>query len=562
MARTHLLIVGGGTAGWMTAALCARFFGDRHDITLVESSRLGPIGVGEGTTPVLRAFFDALHIAESEWMPACNATYKLGIAFDRWSGTPGFTNYFHPFFTRIDRDHLKALIFNSTLRRARQLRVHAHPDVFFYAGYLARNRRSPIPPDSLPFDVHYGYHFDAVLMGRFLRSRAEALGVRWMDALIEDVRLAEDGAIEAVVAGDGRRFEADFFIDCTGFEALLIGQRLKAGWVDKSHVLFNDRAVTLLTPGEENPSCHTQSTAMKHGWTWRIPLQNRIGNGYVYSSKHCDGPAAEAELRAHLGETGNGSAEAGHLEWRIGRRARHWIGNCAAVGLSQGFVEPLEATALALIVNTASRFLKAYREGNYSEEDIRAFNATENDAFDTVLDFLAVHYLSNTRTDTRYWRDNRENQRAMSANLTSLFRCWFGGEDLTAELVRLGMNRYVAVSSWYCIFSGTGMFPRESELVDADESLRGKVPVEVIRVLLERSSLRHESHAEALKRLEAPGARERRPAGPRPSAADLAAMGLGLAPLLFGETAGRPRGGQSRFGTPERLPAELRDGGK
>lgn len=496
--KPKILIIGGGSAGWMSAALLSKTLGDTVEITLVESSQIGTVGVGEGSTPKICALFDALGIDESEWMPTCNATYKAGIRFQNWSVHPGYESYFHGFYSHFDRDHIKALKYNSVLRRARY-DVHAHPDLFLYNSYLAERQLSPVPPESFPFDVQYAYHFDAALLGEFLKQWSMKRGVGWRDCRIKGARRDDRGAIAAVVSEDGECITADIFVDCSGFGAFLIEKELGAEHISYGDSLFNDAAVAIASPPIDNPHPMTTATTMNAGWAWHIPLQSRTGNGYVYSTRYLDADAAEAELRAHIGTKGD-DTEARHLPMRVGRLNKPWIENCVAVGLSQGFIEPLEATGLALAQFTLTRFVHYYLEQGCTEEARSAFNAEISAAFDGVRDFVAAHFLTASRDDTDYWRDVRANRQSISANLQAVFDAWRSGEDLEQILQSRRMTEYFSLHSWYYLLSGKGIYPYQGMLAAEQDMLR-RVPTDYISDFLERCTLNHQTHGERLAKL-------------------------------------------------------------
>lgn len=529
MASRRILIVGGGTAGWMTALLFQRAF-DHFPITLVESSAVGTIGVGEGSTPALKAFMDAVGLAERDWMPACRATFKSGIAFRNWSTREGFGEYFHPFFSHFDRDHIKALAFNAQRRRAFR-NVHAHPNAFAYSHYLAERKLCPITPYSFPFEVQYGFHFNAGLLGRFLKDRAIERGVICRDVHVTDVVLDAQGDISHLVAGDGEELHADFFVDCSGLKSLITGEALGTPRVSYAQALFNDRAVTLPTPVEDEVSTRTLATALDNGWTWKIPLQDRVGNGYVYSSRYCSPDEAEAELRAHLG-VGPADGEATHLEFRVGRAQSVWNRNSLAVGLSQGFLEPLEATALALVQLTIARFVRHYTAGGFSNRFADRLNREIADAFDSVKDYLHTHFLTSDREDTKYWRDCRRNSGAVSARLKRIFEVWFANGNLAQALEDTGLDRHYKINSWIYILSGMGIFPPAGDLEPADPRDLERVPMAAIADFLERCSLNHIPQREALESMRAgrePLADERKtPAAEDEALATLPGLDFGL----------------------------------
>src|SRR6266513_1811805 len=369
----RIVIVGGGTAGWMAAMILANSLIPKGvEISVLESPMVGIIGVGEGSTPWLRGFFDSLGIEESEWMPECNATYKCGITFDGWSTKPGFESYFHPFASMLDNLTMKQFVHNVEAR-INGAKVHAHPDRFFIAARLAAEHRAPKARDSFPFDIWHGYHFDAVLLGRFLHKKSLERGVRYQSCHVTHATLDAQGAIASVATQEGETIAADFFVDCSGFAGLLIDKALHTPYVSFAGNLFNDAAVAIPSPiGASIPS-ETVSIAMKHGWAWRIPLTSRYGNGYVYSSRFCSADDAERELREGLGML-DSDTPARHLKMKIGRVTKHWNKNCLAVGLAQGFIEPLEATALLFIQRTVTGFVEFLEAGDLSEAAHERFN--------------------------------------------------------------------------------------------------------------------------------------------------------------------------------------------
>jgi len=490
-----IIILGGGTAGWMAANLMAKRWQDKPiEIILIESADIGIVGVGEGSTPQLKLFFDYLDIAESEWMPCCNATYKNGISFKNWSTKPGFGEYFHPFPSAIDNHSAQGFLINCHLRR-QGMDVESHPDRFFLAAQLAKKKLGPKANYNFPFEVSYGYHFDAGLLGKFLKDKALLLGVKHICCTINETRLKETGDIESLVSEDGTLLQADFFIDCSGFRSVLMQQKLEVPFISFGDNLFNNAAVTLATPVSSPLNSKTISTALQNGWAWDIPLTNRTGNGYVYSNLFCSADDAETELREKLGLL-DADVEARHLNMKVGRIEKHWHKNCLALGLSQGFIEPLEATALHLVQDSIQNFITLFERGGFSNEHQQQFNQLVNDRFEGIHDYIVAHYRVNSRDDSEYWIANGENSN-ISQNLVDILNCWIKGGDLNKEIERLQMAKYYPVISWYCLLAGYGVFPEQSNLKPLDTQSQ-KVDLNKIDEFIKRCSLNFKPQSENL----------------------------------------------------------------
>ena len=491
----RVVIVGGGSAGWMAAMMIGdALLGRGAEITVLESPTVGIIGVGEGSTPWLRGFFDRLGIEESEWMPACHATYKCGISFDGWCTKPGFERYFHPFASMLDNLTMPQFVHNVEAR-VKGLDVPVRPERYFIAARLADERRGPRPAAQFPFDVWYGYHFDAVLLGQFLQRKAMERGVRHRSCHVASVERHENGDLAAVVTNDGERIEADFFVDCSGFGGLLIQKALATPYVSFSENLFNDAAVAMPTPIDDDIPSHTVSDAMRHGWTFKIPLTHRYGNGYVYSSAFCSADEAERELRERLGLL-DSKVEARHLKMRTGRVTQHWNRNCLAVGLSQGFIEPLEATALLFVQRTLQAFVDCLEAGTLDDADRAAVNARLNEHLEGPRDNIVTHYKTNTRTDTEYWRANAANDK-LSAPLTELLGLWLSRRSIAGEIKQQRLGKGYPVFSWYCLLAGMGLFPEDLEPGSPDAAY----PVAPIENLLARSAPNFPKQRELLARI-------------------------------------------------------------
>ncbi|QDP02152.1 tryptophan halogenase family protein [Thalassotalea sp. PS06] len=467
MEKAHLIVLGGGTAGWMSALLMAKKLGVHANITLVESPDIPVIGVGEGTTPYIKQFFKQLDIAEQDWMPACQATYKCGIRFPDWSTKNQYQSYFHPFFSPLDKQVGEAFFHNANCRRA-GIDVDANPNHYFVTSYLAKQGLSPHCQQPLPFELDYAYHFDAGLLGTFLQSIGTKMGVTHQQCNIIDVERHLNGDIAAIISDQGERLTADYFIDCSGFRGQLIEQTLDVPFYSYASSLKNNAAVAIQVEHQQ-PSklpdklpTETRSSALANGWMWNIPLTQRWGNGYVYSRDYLNQEQAERELRTALGISDEISAR--HLSMKVGRRQEHWRNNVFAIGLSQGFVEPLEATALMLVQYTIEHACEAIA-GQLGGEVARLndskqkFNDTINDMFDGVRDYILVHYLTNSRNDSQYWLDSR-NELYVPDAVQHLLEVWQSDADIDKELEHYFQTSMYSRASWYCLLAGMGVFPK------------------------------------------------------------------------------------------------------
>nr|WP_136252518.1 tryptophan halogenase family protein [Ningiella ruwaisensis] len=452
-----IVIAGGGTAGWMAASLLQHAWKDKHiSIDLVESPSIGIIGVGEGSTPSLKRFFEKLEIPESEWMPACNATHKVSIQFNGWSPKAAFNTYAHPFISQLDAFTERRFYVNCYTRRL-GLDVETRPEKFLINGWLAAQRKSPITPPNFPFEIEYGYHFDSALLGQFLAKRAKSLGVNHIQGDIASVAQNEQGEIKSLHLESGEEIRGDFFIDCTGFESLLLQQALNVEFESFADNLFNDAAVAIPSEALNPLENQTQATALSHGWAWQIPLTNRTGNGYVYSSRYISADKAEQELRQHLGLL-DSDTPAKHLKMKVGQVSEHWAKNCLGLGLAQGFIEPLEATALHLVQTSIEEFIDAFSQGNFSAKHRAGYNQKIRVNFDAVRNYIVAHYKLNSRDDSDYWKDNRNNS-AISDSLKALLHVWYNKGDLAKEIKRQNLHSHFGNASWHCLLAGYGVFP-------------------------------------------------------------------------------------------------------
>ncbi len=397
-----ILIVGGGTAGWMTAAALSHAVHRDCVITLVESEEIGTVGVGEATIPPIRTFNQTLGIDENEFIRETQGSFKLGIQFVNW----GKLNhaYFHPFGT-FGRDFDLIAVHQHWLAAQRMGYAGSLDDLCMAWAAAKRGRFSkPMPdPRNVMSTFDYAYHFDAGLYARFLRKFSEARGVVRVEGMIDGTGLnSESGFVQSVKLKDGRTLEADLFIDCSGFRGLLIEQALHTGYQDWRHWLPCDRAVAVPCESSSDFTPYTRSEALEAGWRWRIPLQHRTGNGYVYCSEFISQDEASVRLLQKI--DGKALADPRGLQFITGRRNRFWNKNVVAIGLAGGFMEPLESTSIHLIQAGISKLLALFPDCSFDPMIIDEYNRIAINEFERIRDFIILHYKLTTRDDSDLWR--------------------------------------------------------------------------------------------------------------------------------------------------------------
>jgi tryptophan halogenase len=454
-----IVIIGGGTAGWTAAAVLARFLKAQNTmIRLIESEEIGIVGVGEATVPVIQALNGLLGIDERDFMKKTQATFKLGIEFRDWSrvGNVHF-HFFGDFGAPIEgiapHHHWLKL---RQLGEATPIGEYSFPYVM---GKLARFAPPASDLASEAASYKYAYHFDAGLYARYLRANAEARGVRCTEGKVVDVQLrGEDGFIQALTLESGERIEADFFIDASGFRGLLIEQALKTGYEDWSHWLPCDRAVAVPCESAGELTPYTVSTARAAGWQWRIPLQHRTGNGYVYCSRFVSDEEAASTLLDNL--DGRALAQPRLLKFTTGHRKKFWNRNCLAIGLAGGFMEPLESTSIQLIQTALARLVDMFPDPNFDPTLIEEYNRLSANEFERIRDFLILHYCATERADSPLWNYCRTLSIPESLqHKIDVFR--------SCGRVPLYSEESYQEPSWVSIFLGQHVYPKRYDpLVD------------------------------------------------------------------------------------------------
>ena len=396
----RVVVAGGGTAGWIAAAALSKLLGPLLDVTLVESEDIGTIGVGESTIPTARTFHHLLGIDEQEFMRATQSSFKLGIAFENWAGVGD--RYIHSFGT-VGKSTWMA-DFQHIWLQARAMGVAGGIGDYCFELQAAEAGKFATSADA---PINYAYHLDAGRYARFLRAVSEKEGVNRIEGKITQVvQNPESGFIEAIVLESGERVEGDLFIDCTGFRGLLIEETLATGYDDWAHWLPTNSALPVQTSAVGPAVPFTRAIAHEAGWQWRIPLQNRVGNGLVYCNEFMTDEAASDVL--HAGIEGEIIVQPRPIRFRAGRRRKVWNKNCVSLGLSSGFVEPLESTSIHLIMIGVTRLVQLFPFGGCSEALIDRYNDLSQAELERIRDFIVLHYKLTERDDSPFWRYCRE----------------------------------------------------------------------------------------------------------------------------------------------------------
>jgi tryptophan 7-halogenase len=466
-----IIIVGGGTAGWMTAASLKHHFKQRIDITLIESSEIGTIGVGEATIPTIRQFYRQLGLSDLDVIRATRATCKLGIQFCDWH-QPG-SQFIHPF--GVYGQSLRGTDFHHYWLKLKQKNRVARLGDYSLGAVLAQHNKFTFPAQKPPSELSvfdWALHFDAALFAGLMRKQAEANGVRRIDAKITKVnRRASDGFIESVQLDYGASFGADLFIDCSGFKGLLIEESLATGYEHWNHWLLCDRAFAVQSKSVAAPNSYTNVTARPAGWQWQIPLQHRDGNGHVYASQFIRDELARDLLVKNV--AGELLHEPRKILFMPGRRKQAWNKNCIAIGLAAGFLEPLESTSIALIQTGIEKIRQLVAAGKYNDSIVREFNETTALEYERVRDFIILHYKLNARDDTEFWRHCRTMEIPDSLqHKMELFKA--SGHVVNYRWEMFGLP------SWLAIFEGFDYLP------DAYDAQVDQLDEEMLAANLER----------------------------------------------------------------------------
>lgn len=446
----HIVIVGGGTSGWMTAAALAhQFRATSVEITLVESSQIGTIGVGEATIPTLRRFYQQLGLTDLEVLKNSAATCKLGIEFIDWFKKG--TSFIHPF--GIYGQSTPEVDFHHYWMKAKEYGDSSKLQQYSLGVQLAKNNKFMLPaqsPESQLEIFDWALHFDSALFAQLMQSKAISNGVNHIDGKIQKVTTEADQAIRSLVLTCGKELLGDLYVDCSGFNALLIQNAQKTGYQDWSEWLFCDSAVAVQSEYSKNPLARTQSVAHEAGWQWKIPLQHRQGNGHVYSSQYIDKTNATETLLNHI--DGSVLHEPRHFSFTPGRANKAWNQNCVAIGLSAGFLEPLESTSIALVQTAIEKLTALTKDGYFSDQIVDKFNDATIHEYERVRDFIILHYKLNQREDSNFWQDCQK--MAIPDSLQEKLNYYLN----TGNIQRLNWEIF-GKDSWLAILDGFEVYP-------------------------------------------------------------------------------------------------------
>ena len=462
-----IVIVGGGSAGWMTAAALSNSLRQGCKITLIESDDIGTVGVGEATIPPIRTFNEMLGIDEREFVKSTQGSFKLGIEFVDW-GHLG-NRYFHPFGPHGRAFDIVGL--HHYWLKAREAGETAAFDEHCMAWALARAGRFTRPgqdPRNVLSTFDYAYHFDAGLYARYLRRYSEERGVVRVEGKIASVaQNGESGFVETVQLEDGQVFAADLFIDCSGFRGLLIEGSLQTGYEDWSHWLPCDRAVAMQCATDQATVPYTRARALEAGWQFRIPLQHRVGNGYVYCSDHISDDAAADTLLANL--DGKALADPRPLRFVTGRRRKFWNRNVVALGLASGFLEPLESTSIHLVQSGIAKLLAMFPDRSFDPVEIDRYNRVVGEEYIRIRDFIVLHYNTTTRDDSEFW--NRVRTMEIPDGLREKYDIFRNRGRIFRENDELFSD-----TSWFSVMTGQNLWPKTydpvADVLDDAETLK------------------------------------------------------------------------------------------
>lgn len=475
----HITVVGGGTAGWMSAVFLATRFAHRPGgqgmkVTLIESPNVPTVGVGEATVPVMTKWLDQMGIDENEFLLRCNASFKLGVRFVNWDRDPDGKpcDYIHPFqcVTSEIRDISTGYYFHKFSNREGRADVS---DELTPCRAVMDARRAPRGAERDPErDLRYAYHLDAGLFAQYLKEIALQRGVEHIQDDVDEVKVGEKGFIDALTLRARGRYPVELVVDCTGFKGLVIQQALGEPFEPYGKYLLCDRALAVQLPHGDVTKLdpYTQSTALGGGWSWRVPLYSRVGTGYVFSSAFRTDDEAMDEFMAHLGPAGKGATPR-VLSMRVGRSRRTWVGNCIAIGLSSGFIEPLESTAIYLIQRSLSLLGAYFPDRTFDPRLARRFNSLIETAYSEIRDFIVLHYAASNRTDTAFWesaRNDIEIPDSLRENLELWRQVLPGANDIENSHLFNNLS-YIQVLFGKRYFEGLS-FPVEDILAPADWS--------------------------------------------------------------------------------------------
>ena len=489
----HLVILGGGTAGWISASLLIKMLGKAIQITLVESEQIGIVGVGEATIPPIMTFNTALGIDETEFLRETKGSIKLGIQFENW-GKLG-DSYMHA-FGGIGKE-FPSCSFHHFWLRSQQAGMNFDFWDFSLAYQAAHKNKfsklNRIEGVNLP-GLSYAYHFDAGLYAQYLRRYSEKLGVKRIEGKVDEVVLNPDsGDVERLLLDNGQQIAGDLFLDCTGLHSLLIEKTLNTGFEDWSHWLPADSAMAVPCESVDPITPYTRSIAHAKGWQWRIPLQHRIGNGFVYSSKYCSDEEARTTLMSNL--DGKPLAEPRIIRFKTGRRLKQWHRNVVSIGLSSGFLEPLESTSIHLIQSGVLRLLKFFPNHGICPADRDEYNRQSKVEFEQIRDFIILHYKLNARGDSQYWKDCQRME--IPGSLQRKMALFAQSGKVCRE-----QDELFTEVAWQQVMIGQGLLPKDYHpLVNALNDQQLQELLEQLKAIMAMTSDKLGSHDDFLQSL-------------------------------------------------------------